>query len=325
MNKINIWLYKDSDWDVWNDFVSKAKNSTFLFQRDFMEYHKDRFQDFSLMIYNDSELIAILPGHLKNNEFHSHQGLTYGGILISQDLRMTVFFDIVSEVLRFLCEKGIPFFYWKEIPYFYNQFPSDEWKYLMFITNAELYRRDLCSVVDLWQNYSVSKSMIRNAKLCKRDGFHYKKCDLWDQFWKEILEPELLLNHNAKPVHSLEEILLLKSKFKDNIHLYAVFLNDEMVGGTVLFTHRTTVHSQYISVKSQFKNKKVLDFLYYKLLTEVFSNYDYLDFGISNEDNGRKLNKGLLFWKEGFGARGVSQDFYKISTHNYNLIEQMYV
>lgn len=325
MDAIEIRSYKDEDFDKWNNFVFTAKNGTFLFRRDFMDYHKDRFDDFSLLIYNNLQLVAILPGHLKNNEFHSHQGLTYGGILISQDLRMTVFFDIVSEVLRFLNQKNIPFFYWKEIPYFYNQFPSDEWKYLMFITNAELYRRDLCSVVDLRQNYSVSKSMHRNAKLCKRDGFHYRECDLWEQFWKEILEPELLLNHNAKPVHSLEEILRLKSRFENNIHLYGVFDNEELVGGTVLFINDQVVHSQYISVKTAYKNKKVLDFLHYQLLTEELKNYNYFDFGISNEENGRKLNKGLLFWKEGFGARGVSQDFYKIPTHNYNLIEQMYV
>jgi lipid II:glycine glycyltransferase (peptidoglycan interpeptide bridge formation enzyme) len=50
------------------------------------------------------------------------------------------------------------------------------------------------------------------------------------------------------------------------------------------------------------------------LIKEDFKDYDYFDFGISNEENGRKTNMGLLYWKEGFGARGVSQDFYKIST-----------
>ncbi|QIY84503.1 GNAT family N-acetyltransferase [Chryseobacterium sp. NEB161] len=325
MDAIEIRSYKDEDFDKWNNFVSTAKNGTFLFRRDFMDYHKDRFDDFSLLIYNNLQLVAILPGHLKNNEFHSHQGLTYGGILISQDLRMTVFFDIVSEVLRFLCEKDIPFFYWKEIPYFYNQFPSDEWKYLMFITNAELYRRDLCSVVDLKRDYYTSKSVVRYVKSSEKSGIYYKKCDLWKEFWKEILEPELLLNHNTSPVHSLKEIMALKSKFENNIHLYGVFSDDKMLGGTVIFTDKNVAHAQYICVKTEYKDKKALNFLFHKLLSEEFINYDYFDFGISNEDNGRKLNKGLLFWKEGFGARGVSQDFYKISTHNYNLIEQMYV
>lgn len=325
MDHINIEIYTEKNFDKWNSFVAEAKNSTFLFHRDFMDYHKERFRDFSLMIYHHSELIALLPGHLRNNEFFSHQGLTYGGIVIKQDLRMTVFFEVFTEVLKFLNDKNIQYLHWKEIPYFYNSFPAEEWKYLMFITNAELYRRDLCAVVELKKDYILSKSMVRNAKVCAKSGFSYKACDLWETFWKDILEPELLLNHHVKPVHSLEEILLLKSKFKENIHLYGVFLDDELVGGTVLFTNHNTVHSQYISVKTQYKHKKVLDFLHYQLLTEALTGFDYFDFGISNEDNGRKLNKGLLFWKEGFGARGVSQDFYKINTQSYNLIQNMYV
>lgn len=325
MKKINIRVYKESDFDVWNNFVSKAKNSTFLFDRNFMEYHKDRFQDFSLMVYDDSELIAILPANIKDDAVYSHQGLTYGGILITRQLRTTVFFEVFSEILKFLNNNGITSFYWKEIPYFYNSFPSDEWKYLTFITEAELYRRDLCSVIDLQKDYCISKSVIRNAKWCDKSDFHYKKCNQWECFWNEILTPELSLNHGVLPVHNLEEILYLKSKFDNNIHLYGVFSGNEMVGGTVLFINGNDVHSQYISVKSEYKNKKALDFLHYKLITKEFRDYDYFDFGISNEQNGRKVNKGLLFWKEGFGARGVAQDFYKVPTKNYLLIEEMYL
>lgn len=325
MNQINIRFYKNSDFEIWNDFVSKAKNGTFLFQRDFLEYHKDRFRDFSLMIFDDENLIAVLPANRAENSVFSHQGLTYGGMVIKQDLRMTIFFDVFCKILKFLNEQEIEIFYWKEIPYFYNTFPNDEWKYLMFITEAELYRRDLCSVIDLRKDYYVSKSVIRYVKSSEKSGIYYKKCNLWETFWKDILEPELLLNHNVSPVHSLDEILNLKSKFENNIHLYGAFFENEMLGGTVIFTDKNTAHAQYICVKTEHKEKKALNFLFHKLITEAFKNYDYFDFGISNEEGGRKLNKGLLYWKEGFGARGVSQDFYKILTKNYNLIEKMYL
>ena len=38
----------------------------------------------------------------------------------------------------------------------------------------------------------------------------------------------------------------------------------------------------------------------------------YFDFGISNEQGGRKLNRGLIDQKEGFGARAVVHDHYAI-------------
>ena len=56
--------------EVWDQFVAQSKNGTFLFQRNFMDYHADRFFDCSLMIYDgispddeykESSLIACIP------------------------------------------------------------------------------------------------------------------------------------------------------------------------------------------------------------------------------------------------------------------------
>ena len=41
-------------------------------------------------------------------------------------------------------------------------------------------------------------------------------------------------------------------------------------------------------------------------------------------ENGRKNQYGFTLLEEGFWARGVSQDFYKISTQNSSLIEKMF-
>ena len=326
MRKITIRTYNETDFEAWNKLVSESKNGTFLFDRNFMDYHKHKFQDFSLMIYNEkNNLIAIMPAHRIGDEVYSHLGLTYGGIIIKKDLRLTVFFEVFSEILKFLFQEGIYFLHWKEVPYFYHSYPSDEWKYLAFVTEAELYRRDMCSVINLKEQFVFSKTVVRYAKNVGKQGFIYRKSEEWDVFWKEILVPELDFYHHVLPAHNLEEIFYLSSKFRDNIHLYTVYSGNEMVGGTVLFIDKNVVHCQYISVKSKFREKKVLDFLFYKLIKEDFKDYDYFDFGISNEENGRKTNMGLLYWKEGFGARGVSQDFYKISTKNFSLIEKMFL
>ena len=42
----------------WNRFVAASKNGTFLFERQFMDYHADRFTDCSLMFYRDNALYA---------------------------------------------------------------------------------------------------------------------------------------------------------------------------------------------------------------------------------------------------------------------------
>ena len=57
--------------DAWNTFVSKAKNATFLFHRNFMEYHKNRFQDFSLVVQEDQKWVAVLPANIVGAEVNT--------------------------------------------------------------------------------------------------------------------------------------------------------------------------------------------------------------------------------------------------------------
>ena len=46
---ITIRRYAPADKPLWDGFVALSKNATFLHYRDYMDYHSDRFSDFSLM------------------------------------------------------------------------------------------------------------------------------------------------------------------------------------------------------------------------------------------------------------------------------------
>ena len=59
------------------------------------------------MIYRGNKLIALVPANIDLNNVYSHQGLTYGGILIQSDSKFTEYLEIFSEVLRFLKKKSI--------------------------------------------------------------------------------------------------------------------------------------------------------------------------------------------------------------------------
>ena len=84
---MRIELYKDNYKCLWDSFVDNSKNGTFLHKRDYMEYHKDRFEDFSLMVFDESDseimqLIALLPANIVDDTVYSHRGLTYGALII---------------------------------------------------------------------------------------------------------------------------------------------------------------------------------------------------------------------------------------------------
>ena len=78
---VTVRRYTSEHAETWNRFVEICRNGTFLHDRRYMEYHADRFDDHSLMFMCEDELIAIMPAHIKNGTFCSHNGLTYGGLL----------------------------------------------------------------------------------------------------------------------------------------------------------------------------------------------------------------------------------------------------
>lgn len=326
MKNYVVKKYQSTNYSLWNEFVAAAKNATFLFHRDFMEYHSDRFQDYSLLIFDEKEnLKAILPANKMGDTIYSHQGLTYGGLVLNQKSKLQDVLEITYSILRYLDENEVLKLHVKQLPSIYTNFPADEMEYLSFILNAKLVRRDSLSVIDLLNNRFFSKGRLEGIKRGNEWNLICKEESCFKSFWEKILIPNLEHKHGAKPIHSLEEITFLKSKFPKNIRQFNVYYGDEIVAGTTIFETNLVAHSQYISGNLTKNELGSLDFLHNHLLKKIFSDKKYFDFGISNENQGKNINQGLLFWKESFGARTIVQNFYEIETKNYPLIENVLI
>ena len=317
MKNFSVKKYQESDYETWNVFVGQAKNATFLFHRDFMEYHKDRFEDYSLMVFDNEKLIAILPANKVGNEIFSHKGLTYGGLVYNDRSKLATIITAFRAVLLFLKDIKIEKLHLKTIPSIYHNKPAEEIQYALFLAEAKLVRRDSLAVIDLSQKYDFSKSRNRGIQKGKACGLVIKEETDFESFWNEVLIPNLDERHSAKPVHSIAEMNLLKSLFPKNIRQFNVYYNDKIVAGTTVFESEIVAHCQYISKYEKEDNLGSLDFLYHFLITKAFANKRFFDFGISNEAQGKKLNDGLSYWKESFGASTIIHDFYEVETTNY--------
>ena len=322
---LKILCYDSNQKLVWDNFVENCKNGTFLFKRDFMDYHKSRFDDFSLMIYNDSNLIALVPANIDGTDVYSHQGLTYGGILIQSDSKFIDFLDIFTEVLKFLKNKSINSLFVKQIPTIYNFNFNDELDYLSFATDSLNYRKDIISVINLQSDFKIAKDRINGYKRGLKNSLEIREVNNFDEFWNELLIPNLSKKYSVTPVHSLEEIGLLKSRFKNKIRQFNVYNENKIVAGTTIFQSKNVVHIQYTASDSTKNILGSLDFLFYKLITDVYANHKYFDFGTSNESDGKKINRGLMYWKEGFGARSQIQNFYKFDVSSFDKIKSLFL
>jgi hypothetical protein len=321
MENYKIVKYSSLNYVEWNEFVSKAKNATFLFHRDFMDYHKDRFEDFSVLLYYRQELVAILPANLVNNRIVSHQGLTYGGLVLKKDIKFQTVIEIFQALLKFFKLNNCNNLEIKLLPAIYSQFPNDEINYILFLLKATLIKRETLSVVNQNRKLKFSNNRIEGYKRGLKNKLVVVEENSLDTFWNKILIPNLKLKHKVNPVHNLEEITLLKSLFPNNIRQFNVYFENNIVAGVTIFETEEVAHCQYISGNEEKNTLGSLDLLHYYLINEVFSNKKYFDFGTSNEHNGTQINKGLQFWKEGFGARTVVQDLYKVKIDNYKLLD----
>lgn len=314
----SVKRYNPSHKTIWNAFVSHSKNGTFLFDRDFMDYHSDRFKDHSLLIFRKENLIAVLPGNIEKNTIHSHKGLTYGGLILKKSLKLSEFIFLFREVLRYLNKKNIHSLVIKNIPTIYCTIPSNELGYLAFVLNAKLLRTDVLSVIDATAEVlKISTIRKRGIKKAAEKKLLLKEESKLGPFWNNILTPNLETTYGKKPVHSLEEIEELRDVFPKNIRQFNIYLNDEIIAGTTIFETKQVAHVQYISANEIGKQSGALDYLFHHLMTVVFKRKKYFDFGISNENEGKNLNEGLLYWKESFGARAISQSFYCFQTKDY--------
>lgn len=309
---IRIEKYNTEYKSVWDDFVSSSRNGTFLFYRDYMEYHSGRFQDYSLMFFEKNKLVALLPANISEQVFYSHQGLTYGGLILSEDTKTPQTIEIIDTVVKYLQENKVSKIIYKPIPHIYHRYPSEDDLYALFRNKAILISRNISSSINLSDKLGYSELRRRQIKKAKKQNLIVCESDSLPEFWA-VLEENLKKDHQAVATHSLGEIAHLKNQFPDNIRLFCTLKEDRVVAGCLIFETATVAHTQYISATKEGKECGALDLLFDYLIDQVFTTKKYFDFGTSNEDNGYFLNEGLISQKEGFGARGVVYDTYQLN------------
>lgn len=308
---MEIRRYRREDKELWNSFVSKARNATFLFERNYMDYHADRFDDNSFMFYHKGKLKAVLPANVAGDTLYSHQGLTYGGLLLDKKATVEDVLECFDSLNSWLRENGISKVVYKALPWIYQQYPSEEDLYaLTWKCKAQLISRNIASTIVIDNKLKFAESRKSGIRKALALNIEVGESNDVDGFW-HVLEDNLGNRYNAKPVHTSSEMKLLMSRFPNNIKLYVAKMNGEIVGGTLIYVTPQVVHTQYISASVEGKKHGALDLLFDYIINKVYANCRYFDFGKSTEQGGAYLNEPLIFQKEGFGGRGVCYDWYQ--------------
>ena len=290
----------------WNELARLCRNSTFQHQRGYMDYHSDRFTDCSLIALHNGKPRALLPANVDGDTLWSHRGLTFGSWLVPpKHFDVTVMIEVMDATVAWMKDNGLKRLVYKAVPHIYHRYPCEEDLYALFRHHASLIETNISTTIDLSCPLPLDRGNKSGANAARKAGITVGPSEDWQQYW-HLLSSLLDERYDTRPVHTLDEILLLQSRFPDDIRLYTATLDGELLAGVVMYLSAPVAHCQYIGASPQGKDSKALTLLFDYLIGEATkSGYRYFDFGISNEDHGRYLNEGLVRQKSRLGGRGI--------------------
>lgn len=308
---IEIERYRNDLREDWDTFVAGAKNAVFLFNRAYQDYHAERFQDHSYVIRSRGRPVALFPASVADGIVSSHGGLSFGGVLTDSRMSQGLMMEVVDTLVGRLRADGARRLVYKASPGYYHDLPSDEDLYALHRHGAVLYRRDVNTVLRPRAHPPFQERRGRAVKKARNTGVVVEESTAYEAFW-EILASVLVSRHQVRPVHTVEEMRLLQSRFPENIRLFTAVKEGVVLAGALVYVHRRVVHTQYLASSEEGRAHGALDLVIAELITRVFAEKDWMSFGISTESGGEVLNPGLTEYKEGFGGRSVMHDWYQL-------------
>lgn len=317
---MKIVRYSPDQASRWDEFVEASANGTFLHLRSYMDYHSDRFADCSLMVYSDSgRLTALLPANIKDTTLYSHGGLTYGGWIVARRHCLdSVLLEAMDAAREWMADNGINELIYKPVPHIYHQTPCEADIYYLWLNGASMKSCLLSSAIDLRSPRCQSESSRQASRhateqkisLCMGPEAYVHLADFYTLLCRVLAE-----RHDTRPVHSLDEIKLLMSRFPNNIKLaVAHSANGELLAGTLVYITATVAHTQYIAVSPLGRKTGVFAAIIDYVADALPRGCRYLDFGNSNEDNGFILNTTLNQQKYQLGGRPTVYTEWILST-----------
>jgi len=311
---ISVIRYTSDKENIWNEFNANSKNSLFMFDRKYMDYHSDRFIDHSLLFYEEDKLIAVLPMSEHETQLVSHGGLTYGGFITDKKMKQHTMNDCFVSLIEYARENQFTEILYKVIPHIYHEQPAEEDRYALFRNQAVLERVEASTVINLSEPIKMPKGRKAQISRARREGVLIEELESLEDFNTFInLENSVLSEHHAtKAVHTGGELKLLHDRLPQNVHLFAAIYENEMIAGTVVYEYKHVIHTQYMAANDAARQIGALDLAVNTVIEKYKDSKLWMDFGISTEDGGYYLNEGLISQKEGFGGRTNVYEMWRI-------------
>jgi hypothetical protein len=315
MKKLTIKRYNTSFKKEWDSFIAENNSFTFLFYRDYMDYHSSHFKDCSLMVFQNEVLIALFPANIsEENIVYSHQGLSYGSLIYNprktlESTENNIYQAILSYYKTISTTKIII----KTPPVFYGSHIRRQINILTAV-GAKVQKSFLSMAAHMEPPLKIHRSKLKRYRKCKeKNEFVVFANNDFKDFWKQVLIPCLKEKHQTKPVHELDEIAFLHSSFPSNIIQWNVYFENKIIAGITLFIKDSIIRSQYGATRLGYESLAPLDYLYIYLFDFYHAKgVKIFDMGSIPPNNDSTYPEGLVKYKKELGCVTYPQDQYEV-------------
>ena len=316
--KLQLIPFDPSYEDKWDKFVLNSANGTFLQTRNFLNYHPyNRFQDSSVMILKGDEIVAVIPANCVlqadgDKVFFSHQGSTFGGIILkSSSMKIAVIDEIFDLLEEYFVSNGFHSVVLKQAGRIYCKYDMDLLDYFYYNKGYQPrfevgFYIDFCQYAkDVVLNFSSSRR--RDYKYSLKHEFRFVELNTEkdiDAFYSVLLDN--YQKFDKKPVHTKKELIELYTvRLSDIVRFFGVFQENEMIAGAMVFCFGNEVfHTQYLAVQRKATDLFANEYMYTSLIRQALTDgFCCISFGTSTLNNGKSLNYNLAQYKEGFGTK----------------------
>lgn len=330
--------YSVNQQEAWDSFVRKSKNGAFFFERAYIDLQAERYLDCSLIVCNDfvssddsdlkvhdDAIVALFPAHFIEKEacVVSHEGLPFGGLILSENTTQNDVMEIMYSVLSYCCDMlQAQQVVYKPSPTIFHRFPSQEDLYALFRVDAKRVECNVHTVVYQRHALKIRHSRLEKARQATSDGVYIERLkgfqdDEVKRFW------QLLHDKAMQPVtHSEDEICQLLKRFPQNVRALEVKKDERLLACCLLFKTHNMLHVQYIARADKDEHNGAMDVLFKHLLSGTYQQIEYIDFGANTAEHGQILVEELQRKKEDFGGRTICYDTFSLQL-NRHLIQHL--
>ena len=319
---IEYKVYSKNDKESWDCFVDNAKDSTIFHSQLFLSYHIDRkFLNHSLMFYKNNTLIAVFTGseiigNNNNKILFSHPGASFGGIL-QKTPALSDTLEIIDLIENYAIKNNFDQITIIPTPPIYLKNNDDVFLYGLKLKQFTEIERYYSNVIPLEKNIDKLLKEIHKNKsrtlgyydtIIQDNSLEVEWTKDFEAFYPILLENKKM--YNAKPTHTLEELMQINKLMPDNIKLLIIKKDNMVIGGNLLFIANPNVAIIFYNmINYKFSNLQIATIQVIESIRWAHKHkYKYLDFGVSHEigENYFLIPKmSLIKFKEEFGAFGA--------------------